>query len=118
MCETPKAFTSITRKARKLHTCCECRTQINPGDQYQYSSGVWDEPASFKQCLFCHMLMSKAIIFDQGYIVGFGGLSEWVYGHMSIHFKGREFLNGMAEMLDVTAEELNVLLKMKLETLQ
>lgn len=115
MCESPKAFTSVTRKARKAHKCHECRTEIKPGERYQYSSGVWDEPGSYKQCLFCHILMSKAVILDGSACIAFGQLSEWVYGHMTIHFKGREFLNGMAEKLDVTPEQLNVLLKMKLE---
>jgi len=44
MCEMPKAFSTKTRKARKPHICCECNHAINPGEEYQYSSGIWDEP--------------------------------------------------------------------------
>tara|TARA_R110001606_G_scaffold379922_1_gene540169 strand:- start:390 stop:725 length:336 start_codon:yes stop_codon:yes gene_type:complete len=50
----PSAFRSVICKARKAHKCCECHVVINIGDQYQYSSGVWDgEPDDYKQSLGC-----------------------------------------------------------------
>lgn len=53
----PSAFRSVVRKARKAHKCCECHEDINSGDQYQYSSGVWDgEPRDYKQCLNCGVI--------------------------------------------------------------
>jgi hypothetical protein len=53
----PSAFRSVARKARKAHKCCECGEVINIGDQYQYSSGIWDgEPDDFKQCLNCGVI--------------------------------------------------------------
>jgi hypothetical protein len=62
----PSAFRSVVRKARKLHTCCECHEAINIGDHYQYSSGVWDGgPDSYKQCLGCGEIF-EAVIRDGG----------------------------------------------------
>ncbi|MFQ6370990.1 hypothetical protein [Shewanella sp. YIC-542] len=38
-----------TRTARKPHQCCESQTTINLGEQYAFTSGVWNgKPASFK----------------------------------------------------------------------
>jgi hypothetical protein len=50
----PSCSNTITRTARRQHTCCECGTNIHPGDVYEYASGVWDgEPGSFKTCMAC-----------------------------------------------------------------
>lgn len=52
--EMPSAFLQRNRKAIKKHRCCECCGDINKGDVYEYSSGVWDgQPDSFKTCLSC-----------------------------------------------------------------
>ena len=49
MSEMPSCFSSKLRRAKVWHKCCECRQAINPGDEYRYSSGIWDgEPDSFK----------------------------------------------------------------------
>jgi hypothetical protein len=54
MCDAPEAFSERTRKARKLHQCVECRGRIQPGQAYQYCSGIWDgEARSFKTCIDC-----------------------------------------------------------------
>ncbi len=52
-CETPKASMTITRRARVEHQCCECGDAIKPGESYEYTSGVWDSPMSFKTCARC-----------------------------------------------------------------
>jgi len=58
----PDVIKQIQRKARKTHSCCECRTAINPGDTYVVVSGVWDgRGASFKQCPECNQLMDNLI---------------------------------------------------------
>lgn len=55
-CEMPKVQNEATRTARKAHRCCECRRIIERGERYQYVSGIWDEPMSFKTCLDCAKL--------------------------------------------------------------
>ena len=52
--EYPVCFNETYRTARKLHICCECRQEINPGGRYRHISGIWtDKPESFKQCETC-----------------------------------------------------------------
>jgi hypothetical protein len=41
-CDAPDAFRQVMRTARIEHRCCECHATIQPGDPYEYSSGVWD----------------------------------------------------------------------------
>jgi hypothetical protein len=51
---TPSCSNAIYRTARRQHTCVECRATIQPGDVYEYVSGVWDgTPDSFKTCMAC-----------------------------------------------------------------
>ena len=53
-CESPQAFRQYMRVARKQHKCCECCKPIERGQQYEYTSGVWDGRGdSFKTCLSC-----------------------------------------------------------------
>ena len=48
-------------KARKTHTCCECGSQIDPGEEYYRLSGIWDGKFSrFKMCLICKDVFSEA----------------------------------------------------------
>lgn len=43
-----------TRTAKKQHVCCECRGHIQPGQEYQLTSGSWEGSMdSFKTCLGC-----------------------------------------------------------------
>jgi|LakMenEpi03Aug12_release.lakeMendotaPanAssembly.Ray.scaffolds.fasta_scaffold222596_2 hypothetical protein len=58
-CEMPKCFSRVQRKARKRHKCCECWGWIEPGETYQYVSGIWDGPASFKVCADCNDLRAE-----------------------------------------------------------
>lgn len=85
MNDMPSCFSTKVRKAKKTHKCCECRQQINPGDEYRYSSGIWDsEPESFKQCLTCAAIMDVALHINQEKDYwpesgpGFGDLVGWV----------------------------------------
>ncbi|WP_054945003.1 hypothetical protein [Novosphingobium sp. KN65.2] len=53
-CEVPQAFCETWRTARKQHRCCECAGWINPGDRYNYVSGIWDnQPDSHRTCVQC-----------------------------------------------------------------
>jgi hypothetical protein len=50
----PACSNTVHRTARRQHTCIECRTTIQPGDVYEYASGVWEgRPESFKTCQPC-----------------------------------------------------------------
>ena len=52
------------RTARKKHRCDECLKDINPGDKYEYVSGIWDgEPHSYKTCLDCKSV--RDVFFDR-----------------------------------------------------
>lgn len=117
MCESPSAFMTKTRKARKDHKCCECSRPIRKSESYQYSSGVWDgEAYSFKQCLGCSGIMEAAAKSCDDYYEGpeFGNVSEWFYNFMCRDFKGKEFLNGMAEKVGIDPDKLSLLLKLDL----
>ena len=50
----PDVCGTLTVRARKPQTCCECKCAIEPGDTYEVASGKWDgEWASFKTCAPC-----------------------------------------------------------------
>lgn len=92
MNDMPSCFSTKVRKAIKTHKCCECRQQINPGDEYRYSSGIWDsEPQSFKQCLTCAAIFDVALDInnehdncpDEG--PSFGNLADWVINEIDDH---------------------------------
>ena len=114
MCELPQAFKSVTRKARKDHKCCECYSLINRGDEYQYSSGIWEhEPRHFKQCMNCNIIMHGASrmsdAYDEG--VAFEGLRDFFMEYVDSTFNGIEFLESMADQIGIEPSDLNRLLK-------
>lgn len=41
--DEPTFYLAETRKARKLHRCCECKRLIQPGEQYERVAGKWPE---------------------------------------------------------------------------
>jgi hypothetical protein len=42
------------RKARKTHTCCECRRAIQRGERYEHFSGKWERRMEvYKTCAAC-----------------------------------------------------------------
>jgi len=118
MCEMPSAFQSVTRKAAKQHKCCECGKLIEKGEQYQYSSGIWDdEPASYKQCANCYSIMcavaSSVDYSEEG--ASFGDLREWFDNFICAGFTGKEWIKGMADQIEFDIEKLNLLLGDKYE---
>lgn len=53
-CDYPEYFDTFRRKARKIHTCCECGSQIDPKEEYELSVGKWQGTwAKFKTCSIC-----------------------------------------------------------------
>lgn len=53
--DLPSFYTTLMRKARKRHTCYECRNSIGVGEVYELASGSWDgyPPNSYKTCSRC-----------------------------------------------------------------
>lgn len=50
----PSVFTEKNPKARKSHTCYECRREIKPGEVYRNETGIWDgDPSTYKTCADC-----------------------------------------------------------------
>lgn len=50
----PDFYSVVIRTARKPHRCCECDTEIKPGERHEYATGKWDgEIDTFRTCLMC-----------------------------------------------------------------
>jgi hypothetical protein len=77
-CESPSAFSQTTRRARKAHDCCEFPATIQPGETYQYISGVWDGRGdSFKTCMLCasaRAFFERELTHQSGYFIPLGHL--------------------------------------------
>ena len=76
----PDVFNEVLKKARKSHVCCECRSIINIGDEYQNITGLWDGHWSeYKTCEKCADLRESLEEVDCPY---YGGLVncfvEWL----------------------------------------
>ena len=60
MRDMPSAYKHATPKAKKVHKCCECRGEIQPGEVYHLHSGIWDgRPSAFKVCNDCEELRER-----------------------------------------------------------
>lgn len=47
----------------KIHTCCECGSQIDVGKKYQSLMGVWGrEFLTFKTCEICENMRKEAML--------------------------------------------------------
>lgn len=56
----PDVFDERMVVARKKHRCCECYTDINPGDVYERIKGLWDgEWSTYKTCERCSDLRNS-----------------------------------------------------------
>lgn len=90
ICETEGAPAVINwklRKARKVHECCECGHQIQPGATYKYTSGLWEgDWDQFKQCEPCADLFDSMT--DSGFCPSFAGLFESFFAYLDWHGKG------------------------------
>jgi len=52
--DPPDFYDQSWRKARIIHTCCECGRDIRPGERYEYVSGKWDGDIDvYKTCEQC-----------------------------------------------------------------
>lgn len=51
---SPEFHTETHRVARKRHACTECRGYIEPGDRYEFVTGLWEGVVSnHKTCAHC-----------------------------------------------------------------
>jgi len=59
-CEMPACYTESKPRARQRHQCCECLGWIEPGENYQRITGVWDgQGSSYKTCRQCADLRQR-----------------------------------------------------------
>lgn len=54
--EWPKFSRDSFPKSRKQHTCCECGSIIDIGEQYHCFTGMWDKFMIYRTCLICHKI--------------------------------------------------------------
>ncbi len=63
-------------KARKPHKCCECGSDIDPGEKYQKITGLHEGSwVEFKTCYVCINVRAEAEA-DLGYQIGLTCLYE------------------------------------------
>jgi len=78
--DSPQFFREKMVKARKEHKCCECQRAIEPGETYEYSSGMWDGRLDqHKTCSDC--VSVRANFCCDGYL--FESLWEGLWEHVS-----------------------------------
>lgn len=52
--EPPEFYDANIVRARKPHRCCECLSEIEPGEHYEHVAGKWQgDFATFKTCIEC-----------------------------------------------------------------
>jgi len=106
----PKCSTSVTRRARKIHGCEGCFSEIKVGDSYRYTSGVWDEPDSFKHCLSCanvidnFKLMDQSLDYCDGPSLNTGGVREFFMEFTHSGWFGIRAAAEVAKLFDVPLE--------------
>lgn len=68
-CRTEFWRERLIKRARRAHTCGECRRQIREGESYLYVSGVWDgDFGTHKVCSDCRSVIDA--FFCNGYVFG------------------------------------------------
>lgn len=74
--ERPSVFRVSTHRAKKKYRCCECRSNIEIGEQYEYVFGVWSgDSAVHRTCEKCADLRESMA--DAGFCTPyFGGLKQ------------------------------------------
>ena len=86
MCSTdydfPRLYKQNYRRARKGHSCDECRRTIDSGESYLYSFAVyWDNkhPYMYKTCINCCVPQKWLLLECGGFL--HGGLYEEILEH-------------------------------------
>ena len=97
----PKCHTTIKRKARKDHKCNGCGLIINKGNEYQYTSGVWDKPESFKHCANCWKIIENFNAIDKNLLPEDGpslcqdGVKDWILSFAYEDWHGHDAANDL-----------------------
>ncbi len=86
--ELPSVSFREERTARKVHKCCECGHDIEPGEKYNRYSGVWDGAFNvYKFCGDCHRVAEWCSLFLEDWCPIFGDMySELTEYAVSINF--------------------------------
>lgn len=53
MCDRPKVYQEVSRRARKAHECSECRLTIAQGERYVRCSSLGDSWDDWPMCVTC-----------------------------------------------------------------
>lgn len=73
--DLPEFYREETPIARKVHVCCECGGNIEPGQKYHKAVGVWEgEFKAYHTCWPCESI--RANYCPGGFV--FGGLAETI----------------------------------------
>lgn len=66
----PSVSSTTYPKARKEHTCCECKETIKPGEVYERHNGCWDGAwRTYLTCMPCQRIRKAYCC-------------SWVYGEL------------------------------------
>jgi len=75
--DNPELFSEKFVTARKQYTCCECGSEIDPGEKYQRCAGKWGFGFdTFHTCVVCARV--RASVLDEEPCIAFGRLYESV----------------------------------------
>lgn len=88
--EPPSVMFEVRRKARKPHTCCECRAAISRGQEHEYVKGCWDGSwSAHRTCLACVSLRAEALRRAEA---AYGPNACYpAFGHLREHFEPSEW---------------------------
>jgi len=76
----PEFSETVERTARKPHKCCECHRQIESGERYTITSGVWEgEFSTFKWCGHCSAACEIKNVLTECRCFLYGGLHEDIH---------------------------------------
>lgn len=108
--EQPDFWSEKLRKARKQHTCCECRSQIEVGETYHYCSGKWEDSVnSYKTCLSCHKVRELIEC------VGLGALHEYLFegDHLARDQDEDNLVVSLDDKIEVVSQYPNLKVRLK-----
>jgi len=81
-------------KAKKEHTCRECKEKIQKGDTYEYTTGVWDgDFDTIKTCMRC--VGVRDTLCKSGYY--YGEVREQIYEACGIDYITGEMAKWLLE---------------------
>ena len=82
--EMPTAYWEYQRIARKKHVCCECGSDIDPGEKYFQVKGIWNaEFMTFNTCEICNRIRNK-VSRELDYCIPFEYLYEIIVSEFEI----------------------------------